>query len=605
MRASRFPLLVLFACAGIWLAAVPPCHAESGQEEVRVGTIVPHPAVQSPLLPSPPATPACPPCERIGGHEEASEIPVGEDFDLARYIPTDPPSQPILPSTGGGVPPAPGDFTFYRNHTFTDDEMGPYHGFVMEPTLGVNGRAVMWAGNFYAAVSGDYGQTFSYINSADNFPADGVQDLAMDGPFCCDQIIYYDRKTGATFWLLLYHVNLDNDTNVQRIAVARTQADVLNNNWFWYDFTPASFGYPSAGYWLDFPDLAVSDNYLYHVTKMLDWQDPAMPNTRVVIARYPLAEMSQGLPMDYSYLVVNKHGIRPTQGATTTMYFAGHNSTTSMRIYRWAEGSGTVYHDDVSHGGFVEGSMTCPGPDGRSWCDWVDNWIWGAYVANGVLGFMVPSAQGGGYPYPHVRVFRFRESDRALLSSQSVWSENCAWLFPAVHPNDRGHLGGTIAFGGGDYYPGATAWIADDYNGGAIVPLENHVFASGNSGPEATRWGDYYTARRNVPYGNTWSGSGHCLDGGPQDRFAVGHYAWFGRERDAPPSQHTIHVDRANSTGYEDGSSAHPYNTVTEGHTACVPGDILSIQAGVYPENPTLSTEITVVQEGGVVTIGQ
>jgi hypothetical protein len=577
--------------------------AASGQTETQRGHIVPHPAVQSPLLSAPPESFDCPQCKELEAEEEETEIPVGANFDINNFRPANPPSAPIYPSSGRDQGLAPGDFVFYRDHTFSGNQMGPYHGYVMEPTLGANGRVVFYAGNFFAEVSGDYGQTFSYINVFDNFPADGISDLAMGGGFCCDQIVYYDRKTGATFWLLLYHVAEGGVTNVQRIAVARTQADVLNNNWFWYDFTPASFGYPASGYWLDFPDLATSDNYLYHVTKLLNWGSSGP--TRVAIARYPLAEMSQGLPMDYSYVVLEKFGVRPTQGATTTMYFAGHNTTTQMRVYTWPEGSGPIYHDDVDHNGFIQGHMSCPPPDGRSWCDHVDNWIWGAWVAHGVLGFMVPSAQGGGYPYPNVQVFRFRESDRALLSQQALWSPNMAWLFPAVHPNDRGDLGGTIAFGGGAAYPGATAWIADDVNGGVLVPLDNRVFADGQFGPDSTRWGDYYTTRRNVPYGNTWSASGHCLIGGSHDGNAVGHYAWFGRERDAPPAHHAIYVDRQNGTGYEDGTSTHPYNTVSEGHLACVAGDTLVIRTGAYPENPTLSTQVTVRNVGGIVTIGQ
>lgn len=111
--------------------------------------------------------------------------------------------------------------------------------------------------------------------------------------------------------------------------------------------------------------------------------------------------------------------------------------------------------------------------------------------------------------------------------------------------------------------------------GGAFQPLEVHQFTFGDAGPDTVWWGDYFTARRNVPYGNTWDGTGVCLIGGCSHRSAHGYYVWFGRERDTPPAHHTIYVDWANISRWEDGSVAHPNNTVDEGHFAAVDGDTI------------------------------
>src|SRR5262249_45982713 len=128
------------------------------------------------------------------------------------------------------APTSPGDFIVYQNDTlprFTDNAGNSLTSTTNEPSLGVNGRVVFWTGNWYAAVSGNRGQTFSYVDPR-SFPS-------VNGGFCCDQATYYERTRGAMFWLLQY--SPDNTTNTYRIAVARGQVDLLNNSWLVYDFT--------------------------------------------------------------------------------------------------------------------------------------------------------------------------------------------------------------------------------------------------------------------------------------------------------------------------------------------------------------------------------
>ena len=160
-----------------------------------------------------------------------------------------------------------------------------------------------------------------------------------------------------------------------------------------------------------------------------------------------------------------------------------------------------------------------------------------------------------------------------------------------------------MAWGGGTVFPNALAWIADDFNNGTITPLENVTFAVGNAGPASNRWGDFLSARVNVPYADTWVGSGYALTGGTGNGSTVPRFVWFGRERDTPPATNTIYIDLANTSRYQDGSADHPYRTVTDGHFAAMPGDTLIIRAGTYVEAPRLSTPVTVTSVGGNVLI--
>jgi hypothetical protein len=542
---------------------------------------------------------------------------------------------------------APNSFTFFRN---TPLASAPVVGGVtlnslipIEPSGAANGRVVFYTTNSYAAVSGDGGQTFSYINPFTYFPA-------ANGGFGGDQVVYYERTRGLMFWLLQY--NPDNNTNTQRLAVARSQADAVNGNWIAYDFTPATFGFTTppagaSGFWLDFPDLTVSDNFLYLTTNVFQRILPspangcrACPNigtcpaacvtsggmptctqgctaVGAVIARIPLNQLAAGQNLSFLFYSDTNSGYRCTHGARTTMYWGAHLSTSRIRIYRWDESSTSVASDDVDHTAYNTGTMTATSPDGSNFAARSDSRILGAYVANGVIGFMWNAAQGGSFPFPHVQWLRFNENNRKLLTQWQIWNSNHAFLYPSVHPNDRGHVGGTMAWGGGTFFPSALAWVKDDFDPAETFSFENLTFAQGTAGPCDpafaltgggcyNRWGDYFSTRVSVPYGNTWVGTGFVLNG-TNGVTRDPRYVWFGRERDTPPPRNTIFVGLGNTSGWEDGSFGHPYNTVTEGHFAAMPGDTILIGPGNYPETPTLSTpvKVDILRLGGTVIIGR
>ena len=617
---------------GLLVLAVAPSAAQSGPLQAKHGSITPTPGEPSPLLTQPPAVP--PQREKLI-HPRA-ETPVDPTVRPETIQPTSPETEAkILPEAlqETSAPLAPGTFTSFRNTTLAS---APVVGgvtlnkfFPIEPSVGVNGRVVFYTTNNYEAVSGDRGQTFSYMNP---FAADGTP-AQINGGFGGDQVIYYARKRGLMFWLQQY--NPDNNTNTQRLAVARSQADILNNRWITFDFTPATFGFTTppagaSGFWDDFPDLSVSDNFLYLTTNVFPRILPNPLNqcaigcpatvatcpaacggictvcssVGAVVARLPFDQLAAGGTLDFRFFTDTNSGYRCTQGAQATMYWGSHNSNTQIRIYRWDENAADPAADNVTHSAYNTGTMTATGPDGTDFAGTADDKILGAWVANGVIGFMWNAAQGGGFVFPHVQALRFTETNRSLLRQEQVFNNSYAYLYPSVHPNDRGDLGGTMAWGGGTVFPNALAWIADDFNNGTIAPLENLTFATGSAGPAQNRWGDFFSTRITPPYGNTWSGTGYVL-GGAGGVTSQPNYIWFGRERDKPPPTNTIFVALGNTSGFEDGSFVHPYKTVTQGHFAAMAGDTISIATGTYLETLTLMTPVTVNSLFGTVTIGR
>ena len=327
--------------------------------------------------------------------------------------------------------------------------------------------------------------------------------------------------------------------------------------------------------------------------------------------RIPLNNLAQYSAPYFYYYDAGQQNFRFTQGAQGTMYWGSHRTNGEIRIYNWADSSGTIGFDDVEHNGYNTGAMMAVSPDGTNFAGNADNRIQAAWVAGGAIGFMWNAAQGGNFPFPHVQVLRFRESDRILLNQGQIWSANHAFLYPSVHPNGRGHLGGTMAWGGGTFFPNVLAWISDDFNNHTITPLENVSVANGTAGPNEVgfgvynRWGDYHSTRIHRPYENTWIGTGFVIQAGgpPAGNQREPHYVWFGRERDTPPAANTIYVDYFNASGFENGTLTHPFNTIGEGIFATSPGDTLMIRGGNYLEAARFNRAVTVKSYNGTAII--
>jgi hypothetical protein len=447
-------------------------------------------------------------------------------------------SVPKVPATQGQRPSLPlqssqhttpgdaGTFTFFRTSI-----QAPYSTGTSptdEPHGGTAGSIVFTTGNWFASYSTDGGATFTFVNPYTNFPA-------LDAGFCCDQTVIYDRTRDLMIWQLQYIYSPTTTRGSERTAFAANASSGLG--WCYYDWNPGSFGLTSAALWLDYPHVALSNGFVWYTANVYlrnadgsdSWQD-------TVIWRIPLDPVTTCSGFTFNYFVVNDHfNFTPTQGASTTMYWGSHNSTSSIRIYRWAENSGTIFWDDVTISTWPRNlPYQCAGPDGLNWCGRGpnDGRIETGWVAGGVIGFMWNASQNSpSRPYPYIHVARFNESDRTKIDEPIIWNGSYAWQYPAIGVNDRGHIAGSAYWGGGSTYPTMVALIADDYSSGP-PPWENYGVTTSFQGGDNS-WGDWYAARRHGTAGNTWITTG-------ERRLSTGDvqtwYTWFGRERDTPPS---------------------------------------------------------------------
>ncbi|MBI3329697.1 MAG: hypothetical protein HYZ81_23695 [Nitrospinae bacterium] len=465
-------------------------------------------------------------------HLPGPRLPKAPVFGAEIQQPAVPPSAPgVVPELEEQqeLPHALGDLKFLHNTDLGAGAPPNSTSFIGEPSVANNGRFVFQSGNRYAALSNDDGATFRFVNPRESFPF-------VNGGFCCDQVVLYDKSRDLLFWSLMYIQ--DGNANTLRLAIAQGMAALERGAWYYYDFTPQHLGLPD-GRWFDYPQLTLSDNFLYITANVFSTDPPCPPAcqwTTSIIMRLPLDALRgrTRLPMDF--LAVDDHfTLTPTQGATSTLYWGSHDlQSYSIRIYQWAETSTTALWDDVGISAYPSASSyMCPGPDGRDWCGRADDRMITGWVANGVIGFMWNASQGDGFPYPHVRVVRFSERTRGLLNEPTMWSSRFAWLYPTVGVNARGHIAGPIFWGGGLYYPSAAVFIWDDLSN-TPPPWDTYFVVASTHGPAQNRWGDFLAARPHFPNSRTWIGTAYALQGGGDNANARPRFLWFGRARDLP-----------------------------------------------------------------------
>lgn len=410
----------------------------------------------------------------------------------------------------------PESLVIFRNVALSDQDTSLQTSSVGEPSVANNGQQIYMTGNWYATKSLDNGASWEYVSPFTTLPS-------AAGGFCCDQLSLYDRSRDLFFWVLQY-IRDGNNQNVFRLAV-KQGASLQNNSWYWWDFSVQGLNNQWAGLWFDYPDLALSDNYLWATFNVFNgagvWQ-------RAVVFKFPLDTLAAAGTLIYSWWSTTNNGsLRLSQGAGNTMYWLSHNSLSQLRLFRWEDAGNNISFWDINVNAWTGGAYNAPGPDNANWLGRCDSRITGAWVGDNVIGAMWTANAQGGRPNPHVRVVRIDETTKAVLDQPDIWSSVTAWAYPAACSNDRGDVGITLFYGGGTYNPTHCVGIRDAY-----APLSLAATRASSNGPAGGAWGDYLTCRRHSPDGLTWTASGYTMQGGNQRANVEPLYAHFGRERD-------------------------------------------------------------------------
>lgn len=411
------------------------------------------------------------------------------------------------------------NFTIFNNSALGTTIPSGFKSTVGEPSAANSGNYVFYTGNWYVARSTNGGLTFSYINPYADMPS-----------FCCDQDVLYDQNRDIFIWYR-QGVSDANGVNFFRLGISNDKGA----SWFFYNVKPTNINRAWTNQWWDYPRLALSNNYLYIASNMFNNADSW---TRTVILAFPLDALKNHTRFSFGYYAsTTNFNFAPVQGATTTIYWGTHNTNDNFRVFSWKEGETRLnfYDRAIPVWTLASGAYSCPGPDGRNWCARSDSRVLSGWVANGTIGFFWNVMQGGGFPYPYINAATFRESDKSYTGRPLIWNSNYAFLYGDAAPDNRGHLGISLFWGGGSYYPNHAVGIDDDFNG-APPPWEVVATNIGTNGPSDNQWGDYVRARSYNPSGLLWAATGYTLHGGNTGSSTDPRYIIFGRERDKPAS---------------------------------------------------------------------
>jgi hypothetical protein len=495
-------------------------------------------------------------------------------------------------------PPSPGGNA--SSVVFTRNTKGTTGGLPPDPSVaGADATGfAMFSVNTDVGYSTDAGQTFTVVgltkindpaipNRTDFFPED-------DGGLCCDQVLTYIPKRNIYVWLLQYKpkpivLNGTSTTggNRLRIAWATPQAAAADflHAWTWVDLTsdvtPNCTGLGLGNDWMDYPDLAFSDNFLY-VGVDHGFQGTGNVHTeRHIFARLSLNDM-----LNPSASVVNYQYMDPTHGglwqnhivqsSDDAMIWSALPDTSSLTVYSWPDSSNSANPHDIKISSYLNNDYSAPAPD-------TPPFNWNVAPANAlgatrtdpfVLGNSAPHflyfAWSAGKnntqsrPYPYVRVEKVDLDSFTLVGELDIWNPGFAFATPALvsrSGSGRDEVAISLAIGGGgNYADNAVGFLGDfvvyvttDSNiTQAVYNRDNNgnIIKDSAGNPTYTvRYGDYFDVRNSIgPLTSAGRGVGYSTLGyavkaatagknGPDGGWnIIPHYVQFGREADLFPS---------------------------------------------------------------------
>jgi hypothetical protein len=483
--------------------------------------------------------------------------------------------------------PQAGVFTFFRNRDHRPSGGAQLHPG--EPAACASRDTYLATGNTYGSLSKDSGVTWTHVNPFTLFPA-------VDGGVCCDQRVLAAPTSDLVLWYIQYRFSATTTTGGFRLAWSVGRDGLRNSSWNSTYFSAAQFGYSNA--FMDFPDIAATAGFVYITSNVFTGAGSYIDS---VVGRIALADLTNGGGVSlafYRRLGSGNMGggasYRFTQtyngNPGTIMFWGSHNSTSSIRLFRWDDGN-TARSSDVDRSipAWTSGTGSSVGPDGRDWIGFDDH-----RIATGYLNHVFPeatliwssNANGGSRPQSYVRVQVFRPSDRAIIAQEDVFHGALDFGYPAVGMNSLGHGGMVMSGGGSTTHVTTFFMIVDNYfglfAGNTIFPILN-----GSNGAPSNRWGDYHSVVANPIDNRTFIGTGMTMSGGTGTSSTMHRTAWFGRDDYTPvwvdlsvssvPNGASITVDETDRNGSKNGVTPFTRSyTPQQGYTLTAPASFAS-----------------------------
>jgi len=382
---------------------------------------------------------------------------------------------------------------------------------------------VILSANVGVGYSTDDGQTFTIINLfnvADPLnPARKTFFPEDDGGLCCDQVVIYVPKQDLFVWLSTYAakpivLNGQNTTGPNRLRIAWAKpadvaADFLHA-WSYTDLTSASVGLGND--WLDYPDLAFSDNFLYIAADHGLQGTGQVYSFARILARLSLSDMANNAGViHYDFMEPKRLGLAKThlaQSSPDAMVWAGQFDSSTLTVYVWADVAAEPRAEDVAITSYNPGDLSIFGPDGVDWNTSTSHGILGAVRTH----FRDPACTGRdcdirfvyfafeagrdpdhGRPFPYIRVEKIDIMRMTLVGELDLFNVGFGCASPALvsrlEPNSDREVAATFACSpDGGFAQNAVGFLGD-------VEFKR---TTDSSATQPGRFGDYFHVRNSV-----------------------------------------------------------------------------------------------------------
>jgi hypothetical protein len=475
--------------------------AAPGSSDSLTGTVAPNPA-KGPFPPSPPSL-------------------TQEDADIPGWVVPLGPVVPATPTASTAAQNAPlvaavqkPRQSIARPQTVSfllNKSLGtlPGHGFPIEPSgatsniYGGGQFVVFVTANSLAAYSTDSGSTFTQLNPTTIF------DNSVAGGFCCDQIVQYVPSIDRFVWLMQLGrgtVNGKKVGNVQRIAMAKP-SDIVSNAqgaWTYWDISSADVGLGSL--WMDYPDLAVGNSYLY-----ASFDAVGKKGGGHMVVRILLSELKAGGFIHYRYTHPQDAGMawgaHLTQNTGDTIFWTGQDHTSELRIFSWPESSTSFSWTDVPIFSWSNVGLSSFTPDSYDWMTKLSgfpkNAVIGATRSLNDLWLAWSAGTDSNFPQPHIEMVDLDISNNFKLKQQvQIWNHDHAFAYPALMASTSFEIGLSLEYGGNGIFQNHAVGFWGDF----LV----YITTSSNRG--IGRYGDYVTIRQDGTYGGMFDAFGYGIE---------------------------------------------------------------------------------------------
>lgn len=349
-----------------------------------------------------------------------------------------------------------------------------------ETSVGQAFDTVFYTSNYFAAFSGDAGQTYRKVSPYNLAKSVGHR-------FCCDQVAHYLPAANTMVWILLA-------ADGPVLMCLASPDDVVNSkgkSWTVYVLNGPVFSRPENALF-DYPQVSFGDNFLYLTFNVMDTAD-------AIVCRFQVGQLRERGTLHFQYFVaVNNQYVCPSEMSGDRGLFIVQNTTSQLRVYMWRENSNTISLHDVNIATIPTEDWIIKTPDGSEWLapgSKIDTAVTGAARRRNELWAAWSGARRvfdqreNSFPHPHIGIAVINIQTMKLVQQRYLWNNEHAFAYPSLASNPNGEIALTFMWGGDHHYV---------QHGVGFLTGQTELWSTTNN-EGITGGGHYITARMAFP----------------------------------------------------------------------------------------------------------